>query len=50
LSSRLLMLLMLKVATLTKALSVVHLLYQVVSSCDGGFEIHPASGRTKAYE
>src|SRR5579864_8059047 len=47
LSSRLLMLLMLKVATLTKSLSVVHLLCHVAPSCDEGFDTHPASRRTK---
>ena len=44
------MLLMLKVATLTKSLSVVHLLCQVVSSCDEGFEIHSASRCRKALQ
>src|ERR1035438_9774008 len=47
LSSRLLMLLMLKVATLTKSLSVVHLLCHAASSCDEGFDTHPASRCTK---
>lgn len=42
------MLLMLKVATLTKPLSVVHLLCHVASSCDEGFEIRSASRYTKA--
>src|SRR5579864_3840775 len=41
------MLLMLKVATLTKSLSVVHLLCHVAPSCDEGFDTHPASRRTK---
>ena len=44
------MLLMLKVATFTKSLSVVHLLCHVASSCDEGFDIHPASRCTKALQ
>src|SRR5712691_9441894 len=47
LSSRLLMLLMLKVATLTKSLSVVNLCH-VASSCDEGFDTDPASRCTKS--
>ena len=42
------MLLMLKVATFTKSLSVIHLFSHVVSSCDDGFDIHPAIRCTKA--
>src|ERR1700690_2425250 len=48
LSSRLLISLTLNVATLPKPLSAVHLLCHVVSSCDEGFEIRPASRYTKA--
>ena len=46
-SAKGLMLLMLKVATFTKSLSVVHLLCHMASSCDAGLEIHPASRCTK---
>jgi hypothetical protein len=44
------MLLMLKVATFTKSLSVVHLLCDVASSCDEGFDIDSASRCTKALQ